>query len=480
MKPSGRGPRKSDDFGKWFDYVLSEAELLDVRYGVKGFVVYRPNAMKIVARIYRMLEGELERAGHRQVLFPVVIPLSNMKKETEHVKGFEDQVFMIERACGEELQEKLVLRPTSETAVYPMVALWVRSYGHLPLKMYQSVAVYRHETKATRPLLRGREFLWIETHDVFPTEKEAEEQVLQDLDVEKRVCQELGLAFMVADREPWDKFPGAEYSYAYDVPLPDGHVIQIGTTHYLKDKFTKAFDVSFLGRDGKWETPVSTCFGPGVGRMLAAVIATHGDDGGLVLPFGMAEHDVVIVPIQQKGQEESVKSKCAELLDKIGGAGYDCALDDSDRSPGSKFFAWEVKGVPLRVEVGPKEVAERKVTVFRRDTRTRETMGEEDLLARMGELKGDMLKTLARRSQDLLREKQKRATTRAEVTDLAAGRYIIKMGFCGERGCADEIRKATDGYEVRGRALDESAKPSGNCAWCGRPALRTVYVADAY
>ena len=180
--PEAPLPDKTKEFGKWYDEVLARAEMIDIRYGVKGFVVYRPNAMTIVEKVYSWFEGELKKKGHRKMLLPLVIPISNLRREAEHVKGFENQVFIIERAGGEELDEKLVLRPTSETAVYPMMALWIRSYKDLPMKLFQSVAVYRHETKATRPLLRGREFLWIETHDAFRTEEDAMKQIEEDLD----------------------------------------------------------------------------------------------------------------------------------------------------------------------------------------------------------------------------------------------------------------------------------------------------------
>jgi prolyl-tRNA synthetase len=477
--PEAPLPDKAEDLGRWYDEVLERAELIDVRYGVKGFVVYRPNAMRIVKRVYSMFERELEARGHSPMLLPLVIPMANFRRETEHVKGFEDQVFYITEAGGKPLNEKLIVRPTSETAIYPMMALWIHSYKDLPLKLYQSVAVYRYETKATRPLLRGREFLWIETHDAFEDERGALAQIKEDLEVARRVYESLGLAFLVVEREPYDKFPGAESSYAYDALLPNGTVLQIATTHYLGEHFTRAFEVTFVDREGNRRRPHTTCFGIGISRTLAALIMTHGDRYGLVLPFGLSVHDVVIVPIVQGGSAEGVLSKARRLEEELGAAGFNVHLDDSEDTPGDKFYRWEMLGVPVRLEVGRREVEGGYVTLFRRDTRERERVADADLVRRVGELAREILDNLRRRAWDRLAESVADARTREDVVRLAREGRIIRANFCGEEECARAIKEET-GYEVRGRRIDVDERPTGNCAWCGRPAKRVVYMAKAY
>ncbi|MGC8969493.1 MAG: proline--tRNA ligase [Conexivisphaera sp.] len=477
--PEAPLPDKGEDLSSWYDEVLERAELIDIRYGVKGFIVYRPNAMRIIKRIYSMFEEELERGGHMPMLLPLVIPMANFRRETEHVKGFEDQVFYITEAGGNALEEKLVVRPTSETAIYPMFSLWVHSYSDLPMKLYQSVAVYRYETKATRPLLRGREFLWIETHDVFEDEAGARSQIQEDLRVARRVYDSLGLAFLVVEREPYDKFPGAESSYAYDALLPNGSVLQIATTHYLGDHFTRAFEVKFTDREGNQRYPRSTCFGIGISRTLAALIMTHGDRYGLVLPFGLSVLDVVIVPIVRKGSVEDVVSKSRRLEEELRAAGFNARLDDSEDTPGDKFYRWEMLGVPVRVEVGKREVEGGYVTLFRRDTRTRERVRDADLIARLRELSAEISENLRRRAWERLNSSISDAATRDDVIRLAREGRIIRANFCGREECALEIKRET-GYDVRGKRIDVEERPTGNCAWCGRPASRVVYMAKAY
>ncbi len=472
-------PDKERDLSAWYDEVLSRAELVDVRYGVKGFIVYRPNAMRIVKRIYAMFEEELERRGHRPMLLPLVIPMENFRRESEHVKGFEGQVFYITEAGDRRLEEKLVVRPTSETAIYPMMALWIHSYADLPMKLYQSVAVYRYETKATRPLLRGREFLWIETHDAFATKEEALSQIREDLEVARSVYERLGLAFLVVEREPYDKFPGAESSYAYDALLPNGNVLQIATTHYLGDHFTRAFEVTFTDRDGSRRNPVSTCFGIGISRTLAALIMTHGDRYGLVLPFGLAVHDVVVVPIPRGGGSADVLAKSRRIEEELRSSGFDVYLDDSEDTPGNKFYRWEMLGVPVRIEVGAREVEGGYVTVFRRDERRREKVMDGDLPGRLRELSREISENLRRRAWDRLSSSIAEARSKDELLRLSKENRIIRANFCGREECAKEIKEAT-GYEVRGRRIDVDERPEGTCVWCGRPATRVVYMAKAY
>jgi len=475
-------PDKSKNMSQWYDDVISRAELIDNRYGVKGFVVYRPYAMMIVKRIYQMFEEELEKTGHYPALFPLVIPEKMLRKEAEHIKGFEGQVFWITKAGYGEIEEKLALRPTSETAIYPMYSLWIKSHKDLPFKLYQSVAVYRYETKATRPLLRGREFLWIETHDVFRSEEDARKQVNEDAAIFKRIVwDKLGIPFLHLRREEYDKFAGAEYSYAFDCLLPDGRVLQIGTTHYLGTKFSKAFEIVFQDVDEKNKYAHQTCFGIGISRILAALILVHGDEFGLVLPFDIAPIQVVIIPIPKKEFDHNKLMKYIDDVSQIlRREGFRVLVDDSEKSPGEKFYYYDMRGVPIRIEVGPREVDSETVTVFRRDLRERLTVSITELVETIRRISTEISNILRERAEKYLRESIVYAETLGDVLRYVdEGKKIIKAPFCGREECAEELKVETNGYETRGYIEDEDSS-NKCCVVCGRPASHITYLAKAY
>jgi len=474
-------PDKYKDFGKWYNEIVERAKLVDLRYGVKGFVVYRPTAMHIIERIYEVYERELQATGHEPCLFPVVVPKSAFEKEAAHIKGFGSEVFWVTKAGERELEEPILLRPTSETAMYPLYSLWIRSYKDLPLKLYQSCAVYRYETKATKALLRGREFLWIEAHDVQRTEKEALRQVEEDVEIaEKVLYQELGLPFLHLQREDFDKFPGAVATYAFEVLFPDKRVVQCGTTHYLGTNFSKPFNIKYLDEKGNSRYAYQTCYGPGISRIAAAVISIHGDDYGLVLPFESTPIQVVIVPIPMKKTTEKILAKCRELKEKLEKVGLRTKLDDTEARPGEKFYKWELMGVPVRLEIGPKDLAKGVVTVFRRDTRERMRIKETNVINHVLDLRGKILEVLRERAEKFLKENLFKAKTKNELITLAEKGGIIQVNYCGNKDCADYIKTETGGFEVRGKRVDIKERPDGPCVWCGGKAKRVVYIAKAY
>jgi len=477
LQPEKAFPDKEKNFSEWYSLVLEKAELVDIRYNVKGFVVYRPNLMRLINLVRDELERGLMETGHQPVLFPLVIPMSYLRREEEHITGFEAEVFKIR---GEEGEEDLALRPTSETAFYPMYSLWIHSYRDLPLKLFQTVTVYRKETKATRPLIRGREFLWIEAHDAFPSKDDALKQVSEDIRITKAALEKFGLAFIVVEREEWDKFPGAEKTFAFDCVMPEGKVLQIATTHYLGTKFSVPFEITFLDRDGGKKYVHQTCFGPGLSRMAAAIISTHGDEYGLVLPFEVAPLQAVVVPIPKEGFEEKVFEKCFEVGERLKRLNLRVKVDDSEDRPGSKFYRWELYGVPLRVEVGAKEVEERKLTLFRRDLRVRWQVDERLLEEEVLRVKDDVLNVLKRRAHERLEKALVRVNSRDEGLKASGEGKIILMNFCGRKECSEKIRADTGGYEVRGRRVDVEERVWGPCAWCGMPAERVVVVAKSF
>jgi len=475
-------PDKYKNFGEWYNEIVDRANLVDLRYGVKGFVVYRPVAMRIINRIYEVYERELQATGHEPCLFPVVIPRNAFKTEEEHIKGFGGEVFWVTKAGERELEEPVLLRPTSETAMYPMYSLWIRSYKDLPLKLYQSCTVYRYETKATKPLLRGREFLWIEAHDAHRTEHDALQQVREDAKIAAKVLyEELGLPFLHLQREDFDKFPGAVETYAFEVLFPDKRMVQCGTTHYLGTNFSKPFNIKYLDEKGASKYAYQTCYGPGISRIAAAVICVHGDDYGLVLPFESAPVEVVIVPIPMGDSTKKILAKCNELREKLEKAGLRVRLDDSDARPGEKFYKWELLGVPVRIEIGPKDLEKKVATIFRRDTRERLAVKEADVVEHVLELEEKMLKYLRGRAEKFLKENMFKAKTKQELIKLTKEKGgIIRVNYCGSRECADYLKSETGGFEVRGKRIDIEEEPDGPCIWCGGEAERVVYLAKAY
>ena len=479
--------RKQENFSEWFSEVCFKAGLVDQRYNVQGFVVHRPWGMRIIKRIYEMLERELEKHAHEPVLFPVVIPEENFEKEKEHVEGFKPEVFWITEAGDDKLEKRLALRPTSETAFYQMYSLWIRSHRDLPLKLYQSVSVYRYESQ-TRPFLRGREFLWIEAHDAFKTHEEALEQIKQDMEVCREVIyRKLGLPFIFFRRPPWDKFAGANDTYAADTLMPDGKVNQISSTHDLGQRFAKAFDVRFLNERGEKCYVWQTCFGLGVWRIVAALIGVHGDDKGLVLPFDIAPVQVIIIPIYSSEQEKNeVIERCRALKETLSRSNIRCRIDLRDETPGWKFNDWELKGVPLRAEIGAREVREDAVTIARRDTGERIKVKTNEVVSCVEKLSGEILEHLKRRAENFFSQRIVRARSREEVIESLNNGKVVIMDFCGRECCANEMKEVTHGGKVRGSIVEccgvsvENENAQGKCAWCGMESKQVVYVAKAY
>ncbi len=460
-----------ENFAEWYLEVVRKCGVVDQRYPVKGFPVYLPNGMFMIKKITSMLEEELEKRGHEPYNFPVLIPEENLEKEKEHVKGFEKEVFWVTHAGLDKLDRKLFLRPTSETAIYPMFSLWIQSWKDLPLRLYQSVQVYRYETKMTKPLIRGREFFWIETHTAHRSWEDAEKQTRDDMEVTEKVLGEIGIPFKVLQRPEWDKFPGADHSYAYDTVLPDGKILQIATTHHLGQKFSRAFGIQFENESEEKEYAYQTCFGPGVSRFVAAAISIHGDDRGLVLPSVLARIQAVVVPIVKKGEEQKVMRYAEEVYAKLD---VRKRLDDRDLSPGFKFNEWEMLGVPVRIEVGPREAEERTVTLVSRLGR-RVTVG----IGKLNESVSEMLDSLDNELRKRARERFLSFVSEALTLDeLKAKRGLVKIGICSledGRECAEKIKEET-GFEVRGKEVGSDEKRmcvacgrEGIAVWAGRP-----------
>jgi prolyl-tRNA synthetase len=476
---------KITNFPDWYGEICRVAELADIRYGVKGFTPFPPWSLMTMNNMFDILEEVLQRKDHLPMLFPTVIPESNLTKEAQHVAGFVPQVFWIQDIGeGGKIEERLALRPTSETAIYPMYSLWIRSWRDLPMKRYQRCSVFRSEVKSTRPFLRGREFLWIESHNVFATHEEVKAQVQEDLETTKEVVTDnFGIPVIVFRRTQWDKFPGGLNTYAADTLMPDGKVLQLPSTHDLGDNFAKAFDVKFLDENNESVYAWQTCYGPAISRIFGALISVHGDNKGLRLPFKIAPYQVVMIPIYKGKDAEMVLEYSKNIQKNLRKAGFRVYLDNSDNTPGWKYNYWEMKGAPIRVEIGPRDIRDGKAVLFRRDTMKRETIDIKELKKKVTSLGKEIDANLRAEAESKFVDLIVDADSISAIEDALDKGKIARTPFCTTemegKSCAEVIKDRTGG-ETRGTRIDIDEKPTGVCTVCGKPATEIVYIARSY
>tara|TARA_Y100000310_G_scaffold161721_1_gene161635 strand:- start:15953 stop:17401 length:1449 start_codon:yes stop_codon:yes gene_type:complete len=471
---------KKENFSEWYSQVLEKAEVTDIRNNVKGFIVIRPWGAMILENMYNLYEKEMQKKGHKPSFFPTVIPEKNFKKEASHVKGFTPEVFWLEKIKGE---DKLALRPTSETSMYEMYALWIRSHRDLPLKIYQRGSVFRLDTKSTRPLIRGREFYWIEGHDCFETKEQAEQQVQEDISITEEVMhQKLGINFLAMKRPEWDKFPGAVYTIGSDVLMPDGKIIQQPSTHFLGQNFAKAFNVKFKDKNGKEQHVWQTCYGPAISRILASVISNHGDDKGLVIPFCISPIQIIIVPVFDKKNKNKIIKESEKIKEKLESLEIKTEIDVSDKRVGEKYYEWELKGVPFRIEIGEKEIKNKKLTLFTRDIGKKQDISTSNFskIKKFGE---EFDKRLKEKVDRLMKGKIINCKTKQEIKKAMESKKIARVNFCsidkeGEK-CAEYIEKELHA-EVRGILANKKEKSSGKCLICNKKAKEIVYIGKSY
>ncbi len=386
----------------------------------------------------------LEETGHEEVLFPTFIPYEFFAKESEHIRGFENEVFWVSKGLSGE--ERLILRPTSETAIMPMFRLWIKDHTDLPLKVYQIVSVFRAETKATRPMIRLREIsMFKEAHTAHANREDAERQVMEAVELYKRIFDYIAVPYLINKRPDWDKFAGAVYTIAFDTIMPDGKTLQIGTVHYLGTNFSKAFEVTYLTPSGTHEYVHTTSYGISE-RSIAAMISIHGDDKGLALPPNVAPIQVVIVPIMYKGTEELVLNEAKRVLKELKESGIRAYLDDrADKTPGWKYNYWEMKGVPLRIEIGPKDVESRQVVVARRDTLEKYAAPRDEVVDAVRRLLEEVQENLRREAWEFLKGMVSQATNIEEARKILSERGgVVEVPWSGDENCGKEIQRLLD------------------------------------
>jgi prolyl-tRNA synthetase len=475
--------KKKENFSEWYSEVVQKSELADMRYNIKGFLVHRPWSVKIMKLMNDFIEKELEEKGHEPVWFPAVIPESFLKKEKEHAE-FSAEVFWITEGGSdyEKLEERLALRPTSETAMYTMFSIWVRSWRDLPLKTYQNCQVWRYESY-TRPFIRGREFFWIEAHDVFATKEEAEKQVEEDMETtENTLHKKFAVPFIFFKRPEHDKFKGAINTFAADALMPDGKTIQLPSTHLLGQNFSKPFDIKFLDQKEEKKYAWQTCYGPACWRILGALVAIHGDDKGLVLPPNIAPYQAIIVPIYYEDKEkDKVFKKCDEVLNELK-KHFRIKIDKrNEYTPGWKFNYWELKGVPIRIEIGPKDIAKKQVVLVRRDDGKKSMVKEADLKNDMEKMLDSIQENLTKKSDDFFKKNTSEAKDMKELKNILEKKGgLVKINWCGSTECADVAKAETSGGTIRGTVFGSKEKAKGKCALCGKDSKQIVYMAKSY
>ncbi len=422
---------KEEDFSAWYTELINKAELADIRYNIKGFVVYREWSTISIKKMYAKYEALMEKNGHLPLIMPSLIPESNFLLEAEHVKGFAPEVFWVtEAGSSGPLSERLALRPTSETALYKMYALWIRSYKDLPFKRYLSCQVWRYEGRMTRPFFRAREFHWIESHNVFSTMEEAIDQVHEDMEMTYQMLQdEIGMPIIFFERPQWDKFAGAISTYAADVLMGSGKVLQQPSTHLLGQNFSKPFNVKFIDQNGEEKYGFQTCYGPAISRIYGGMIAYLGDDKGLILPFDLAPVQIVIIPIIFKGKEEAVLKEANAILNQLRDK-YLIKIDDSEESVGNKFFYWELKGVPIRIEIGPKDIEKGQFVIVRRYDGKKIFVKQEELVRKIDEIAENYTREIKERSLIDFESQIEIVYEKEAAKEAIENGKIVCCGFC--------------------------------------------------
>lgn len=468
-------PEKSN-FSEWYNELLLMAEIMDVRYPVKGLYVWFPFGFDIRKRTYALMRELLDK-DHKEALFPLLIPENEFMKEAEHIKGFENEVYWVTHGGINELDVKLAIRPTSETAIYPMYKVWVRSHADLPIKIYQIVNTFRYETKHTRPLIRLREITsFKEAHTVHASWDEAAEQVKEATKLYQEFYRKLAIPTIVSKRPDWDKFPGADYTMAVDTLMPDNRTLQIGTAHHLGDNFARTFDIKYEDINGEQVLAHQTCYGISE-RSIAAIISLHGDDKGLVLPPEIAPVQAVIIPILF-GKSDETLNACRDVYRRLLNRNIRTVLDETDERPGAKYYKWEMKGVPLRIEIGPRDLKNNAATVVRRDNGIKENVPLDDLESEIEKRFIDIHDSLLMKAKTRLEGHLINCATTEEVKEkISEG--IVRIPWCGDRECGLSMENEV-GAGILGIPEGNLGKGSGKCPVCGRPTENIAIMAKTY
>ncbi len=466
---------KSKDFSEWYNQVVQKAELADYA-PISGCMIIRPYGFAIWEKIRAWFDRKIKNTGVVNAYFPLFIPESFLKREAEHFEGFVPEVAWIEKK-GEK-EERYALRPTSETIMYDSFSKWIRSWRDLPLRLNQWCNIVRWEVKATRLFLRTREFLWQEGHTAHATEEECEEEALLRAKQYKELVEtQLAIPVVMGKKSKAETFAGAVYTIALEALMPDGKGLQMGTSHNLGQHFAKVFDIKFRDKDGGEKMVWQTSWGLTT-RTIGALAMAHGDDKGLVLPPRIAPIQVIIIPIYDNKTKAKVLKEGEKLRGKLDSK-FSVHLDDRDAySPGWKFNEWELKGVPLRIEIGPRDIRKKQVVLVRRDTGKKKSVKEKGVVKSIGKTLELIQENLFGNAKKFLSENTKKAKDFKELEKLIKNKKMVRTYWCGSEGCEEKVKDKT-GATIR-CIETENAKKEGKCVDCGKPTKTIVYFAKAY
>jgi len=469
---------KSENFSEWYTQVVIKAELADYA-PVKGLIVLRPDGYSIWESIKESLDKKLKETGHRNGFLPVLIPESLLAKEKEHFEGFNPEVFWVTHSGTSEIGDRLALRPTSETLAYSLFSKWIRSWRDLPLKINFWNSALRAEIKGTKPFLRTSEFLWQEGHTVHATKDEAEKEVADILELYKKIIEEeLAVPVVTGKKSEKDKFVGAVYTNTLESLMPDGKALQMGTSHFLGQNFSKPFDVKYLDENNSetfaWQTSWGVSW-----RLIGGMIMTHGDDKGLVLPPKVAPIQVVIIPIYySKEDKENVLQKACKIKDSLSNNDIRVHLDDREQlTPGFKFNDWEMRGIPIRIEIGPKDIAKNQIVLARRHNQTKISLDIDGLTEKtLSELK-NIQKEMFDAAKKILDERVVRVSEYQQFKKELENGKMIDCSWCGNQTCEDKIKEET-GADLR--VIPSDNTKAETCIYCKNSGTTNVLFARGY
>ena len=470
----GINVKKADDFSEWYNEAVIKSELAEHSV-IKGFMVIRPRGYAIWENIQNYFDKQIKKLGVKNAYFPLLIPDYFFKKEAEHAKGFAPELAWISE---KEEGIRYAVRPTSETIMYDSYGKWIRSWRDLPLRINQWCNILRWEVKQTKLFLRTREFLWQEGHCVYETEEECNKESLLYLNEYKKLSEDmLAIPVLAGKKTEKEKFAGAKTTYSLEALMPDGKALQMGTSHNLGQNFAKAFNIKYLGKDEKEYLPWQNSWGFST-RLIGAIVMVHSDDKGLVLPPKVAPTQIVIVPIYKSDNKNKIIKKASEIKNKL--KTYSVKLDDRDGyTPGWKFNEWELKGVPLRIEIGPKDIVKNQVVLVRRDDNNKEFVKITQLDKKIKSVLDDMQKSLFDKAKKFLNSNIVEAKDWNDFVKQIKNRKLVKAFFCGNVECEDYIKDKTGGATSRLIPLEQPGK-IGKCVHCGKEGKFLVYFGKAY
>lgn len=480
MSDTGITVSKKDNFSEWYVEVVQKSCLADYA-PIKGCIIFREQSYAIWEKIQELFNKKIKSSGHKNVYFPMFIPESFLKKEAEHFEGFVPEVAWVTQGGETILEEKLAIRPTSETIIYSTFAKWIRSWRDLPIKINQWCNVVRWETKATKPFLRTREFLWQEGHTAHKTSEEAKKEVFDILDEYKDIMEKfLAIPVLVGIKTDNEKFAGALYTTTLEAIMPDGKALQMGTSHNLGQNFAKVFNIEYVGEDKKNHKVWQTSWGIST-RLIGALIMVHGDDRGLVVPPQVASVQVVIVPITyKKGDSSVIIEKSKEILENLEKNNISAVLDDrKEYTPGWKFHEWELKGIPIRIEIGPRDLKQNQITLARRDTYQKTNAKIEDTVQATKSLLDEIQENLYITAKERLLEKITKVDDYEAFKDtLKTKGGFLKAAWCGKSSCEEKI-KAETGATIRLKPFIKESS-TDKCILCNEESEEIVYFARSY